>query len=936
MPETLYIIDTYAQIFRSYYAIRGGMRSPVTSEPTHAVFGFTGMLVKLFRQFQPHYVIAAYDAPGKTFRDEMYAEYKATRNVTPDELIVQIPRIFELLELFGIPLIGLPGYEADDVVATIVHRLVEDSGTDDIEIRLVSKDKDLEQLLGPRVSMFDIHTDTLIDVAALKENKGITPAQVVDYLALIGDTVDNVKGVEGIGPKTASELIQQFGSIDGILANLDQVKGKRRENLEKAVGHLPLSRKLVELCRDCPIEFTMDAARLSPPRIPELVSFFQQLGFNRFQDEVRRLVADKMLPSAGDEPQEKREEAFTGALDFGGEEPAPTVAPGTVKDGDYRSITTMDELGDLVANLRQQPIISVDTETTGLGRHADLCGLSVAWKEGAAVYVPIRSPEADRHLDEASVIGALKPVLEDPSLAKCGHNLKFDAGVLLRHGISLRGVAFDSMLAIGLIDAGLGNAKLDNLAQSYLHYQMVPITDLIGDGKDQLSMAEVPLRDITPYAAEDADIALRLQHVLEPKLVEMGLDKLLREVEAPLTAVLAEMEFNGILCDPDELLRQGDALGARAEDLKRSIFEAAGQAFDLNSTKQLGDILFDKLGFKAVKKTKTGRSTDAEVLDKLVLEEDKNRPETSVPRLILEYRQLTKLISTYLGNLRAAIDPKTGRIHTTYHQLVTATGRLASQNPNLQNIPVRTDVGRQIRKAFPAPPGKCLICADYSQIELRILAHLSNDPALIAAFESDEDIHTAVAAQVFHTPLDQVTREQRNNAKTINFGIIYGVTPYGLSRRIEGMDVPTATALISDYKNRFKGIDTFLNECIQKAMQDGYVTTIMGRRRSIPEVHSGNPHQRALGERLAINSVVQGSAADLIKIAMVEVARRIDEEKLPLKMLLQIHDELVFEAPADRAGELSQLICRQMERAMTLRVPLRAECGAGPDWYSAK
>jgi DNA polymerase-1 len=934
MPETLYIIDTYAQVFRAYFAIRGGMRSPVTSEPTHAVFGFTGMLTKLFRQFKPHYVIAAYDAPGKTFRDDMYAEYKATRNVTPDDLTAQIPRIFELIELFGIPLIGSPGYEADDVVATIVHRILNDPETQDVDIRLVSKDKDLEQLLGPRVSMFDIHTDTTIDVAALMTNKGIRPEQVVDYLALIGDNVDNVKGVDGIGPKTASELIQQFGSIDGIYANLDKIKGKRRENLEAAVGHLPLSRKLVELCKDCPVEFSMDEARLSPPKVPELVGLFQQLGFNRFQDEVRSLVAAGALPTAElPTPPE-----FTGALDF---ESTPSHAivtkeVGTVKDGDYRAVTNEADLAQLVATLKSQTLISVDTETTGLGKDSQLCGFSFAWTEGAAVYVPVLSPEQSEHLDESTVVSALKPLLEDPALGKCGHNVKFDAAVLLRHGVRLRGVVFDSMLAMALIDAGLGNAKLDNLAQKLLNYQMVPITDLIGDGKDQVSMEEVPLCDITPYAAEDADIALRLMRALEPKLREMGLDRLLREVEAPLTTVLAEMEFNGILCDPDELQRQGDDLGARADELKRAIFEAAGMEFDLNSTKQLAEVLFDRIGFKVVKKTKTGRSTDAEVLDKLVLDEDKTRPETAVPRLILEYRQLSKLISTYLGNLRAAINANTGRIHTTYHQLVTATGRLASQNPNLQNIPVRTDVGRQIRKAFPAPGGKRLICADYSQIELRILAHLSNDPALISAFESEEDIHTAVAAEVFHTPLDQVTREQRSNAKTINFGIIYGVTPYGLSRRIDGMDVPTATVLIADYKARFRGIDTFLNECIQKAMQDGYVNTMMGRRRAIPEVHSGNMSQRALGERLAINSVVQGSAADLIKVAMVNMARMIDADKLPLKMLLQIHDELVFEAPVDQANELAKIICEEMERAMHLKVPLRAECGVGDDWYSAK
>jgi DNA polymerase-1 len=585
--------------------------------------------------------------------------------------------------------------------------------------------------------------------------------------------------------------------------------------------------------------------------------------------------------------------------------------------------------------LRVQPMVSVDTETTGLGRDAKLCGLSFSWKPGHGVYVPVLSPNMAEHLDTATVLAALKPLLEDVNLPKCGHNLKFDALVLLREGIHLRGVVFDSMLASILLDPSQSSHKLDNLALAHLHYRMIPISDLIGSAADQGSMDQVPLPEATVYAAEDTDIALRLYETLTPELGSRGLAALVREIEGPLTCVLAEMETNGILCDPVELRRQGEALKERVDELRQEVQTAAGCTFQIESTQQLADVLFDKLGFPSAKKTKTGRSTDITVLEKLAATEDLNDPKTSVPRLVIEYRQLTKLISTYLGNLVASISPEDGRIHSTFHQLVTATGRLASHNPNLQNIPVRSETGRQIRKAFHAAPGHLLLCADYSQIELRLLAHLSQDPALLEAFEQGQDIHTTVAAEVFGVAPETVTKEQRARAKTINFGIIYGITPYGLARRIEGMDVATAMELIAQYKRRFPGIERFLQQCVREALEQGFVCTLSGRCRAIPEINSANRNLRNLGERLAINSVVQGSAADLIKAAMVNVQQRIDRDDLPLKMLLQIHDELVLEAPETRAQEFAELVCAEMERAMTLSVPLCAEAGIGYDWLSA-
>lgn len=921
MPETLYLIDGFAQIFRAYYAIRAPMHSPITGEPTQAVFGFTAMLLKLFSQFRPHYVVMAVDMPGKTFRDELFPQYKATRQETPADLIAQIPRILEVVEGFGIPVIGQQGLEADDIIATLTRRVLDNPQWRDLDIRIVSKDKDLEQLLGQRVCLFDIHTDTTIDAQTLRETRGIGPEQVIDMLALMGDTSDNVPGVEGIGPKTAAQLIQQFGSLDHILANLDQLKGKRRENLEKARQTLSLSRALVTLKSDADIPFSLEQAQVRPLELSRLLPLFEQLGFNRFREEVQRLAA----PSPAAAP------AAQTALFLS---PAGKEAQ-TASSGQYQAITTPEQLESLVATLRAQPLLSVDTETTGLGRDAQLCGLSLAWEAGKGVYVPVRSPDPAQHLAPETVLNALRPLLEDPSLPKCGHNLKFDAGVLLNAGVSLRGVVFDSLLASILIDPAQPGHKLDQLALALLNYRMIPISELIGE--DQVSMDQAPLEQVVTYAAEDADIALRLCQVLSPKLEEMGMGTLMRQVEAPLCAVLAQMEANGILCDPEELRRQGAILGQRVEELRRQLWELAGAQFQIESTQQLAEVLFKKLGFPPGKRTKTGYSTDITVLEKLAAREDRGDPRTRVPRLVIEYRQLTKLISTYLGNLVEAIDPRDGRIHSTFHQLVTATGRLASHNPNLQNIPVRTEIGRQIRRAFVAPPGHLLICADYSQIEIRLLAHLSEDPALVEAFGRGEDIHTAVAAQVFGVPPGQVSREMRDQAKTINFGIIYGVTPFGLAQRVEGLDLQAATALIADYKRRFPGIDRFLKKCVQQALDQGYVSTLMGRRRAIPELRARDHNTQSLGERLAINSVVQGSAADLIKAAMVRVQHRIDQDRLPLRLLLQIHDELVFESPAGEAQAHAALVCRQMEEAIeALRVPLRAEAGVAPDWMSAK
>ena len=951
--DIVYIIDTHAEIFRAYYAIRNGLTSSVTGEATHAVFGFAGTLIRILTELQAKYVVAAIDMPGDTFRHELYSEYKANRSAPPDDLVTQIHRVIQLLEAFGILTLGKPELEADDIIASVTQAILDDPDAEDIDVSIISRDKDLEQLLNDRVTMLDLHNDKIIDERSLWETKGIKPDQVVDVLALMGDSSDNVPGVEKIGLKTAAQLIQQYDSIDGIFENIDEIKGKRRENLEKARTQLALAQQLVTLRRDATLDFSLAQAHVKPLDLQKILPLLRELEFKRYEQVVTKLAGGDTESVAAQTTRKERVAALAqkteAILDKGNYDTAET--------GDYSVIATPEELNALVETLSAQDIISFDTETDGLDREAKLCGLSFAWKPKQGVYVPVRSPQPENHLDTDAVLAALKPILEDPALPKCGHNLKFDASILIRNGVKLQGVVFDTLLASQLVDPRTPSHNLDTLALHHLAHKMISFEELTADPNNptpageteqleglfeaedtrQKTIDEVPLARATIYAAEDADITLRLYQHLMPKLDEIGITELVHSIESPLAPILAEMEYNGIVCDRDELKRQSGVIEKLVHDRQQEIHGIVGYPFNIDSPNQLAHVLFDELGFKPVKRTRGGKvSTDVTVLEALSLREDINDPKTSVPRLIIDYRQYRKLQSTYLAQLQNAIDTRTNRIHTHLYQLTTATGRLKSDGPNLQNIPVRTEIGRQLRRAFRAPEGYKLICADYSQIELRILAHFSEDESLIETFTKDLDIHTAVASQVFEVPPESVTRELRDKAKTINFGIIYGVSPTGLARRIKGMRVQEASILIDDYKTRFPGIDRFLQQCVQHASDHGYVSTLTGRRRAIPEIYSTNRSRRGLGERLAINTVVQGSAADLMKAAMVQVQRRIDAEKLPLKMLLQIHDELVLEAPELVAAEQAEIVCEEMENAMSLRVPLRTEAGIGDNWMTAK
>ena len=961
--KTLYLIDGHAQLFRAFHAIRTPMSSPVTKEPTNATFGFVGMLLKVLRVHRPDYLAVVIDASGDrgTFRSEIYPEYKANREAPPEALDPQVDRCVAMVRDAGAPVIAVEGVEADDSIASIVDDLARTRP--DVRVRIVSKDKDLQQLLAQgRVEMIDVHTDEVTDEARLKAEKGVTPAQVVDMLALMGDAVDNVPGVPGVGPKTAAELIAQHGTLDALLAHAGEIKGKRGEAIRAAAPTLGLSRTLVTLKRDVPTGFRVEDAAVASLHLERWKPTLKELGFNRYQQELGELLGEQPSPGAGAGGQATRPQdrpappATTTATDgFGGlfDEAAGAEAARDVArratDAAYTCVRTEQELRALVARMRGAEIVSIDTETTGLSPlTCKLCGVSVAVRPGEAWYIPVRSPTPTEHLDETAALRLLRPVLEDAGVPKCGHNLKFDLLVLRSAGVELRGVAFDSMVASYLVDSSRSSHSLDALALGLLSYTTVPITELIGSGKTQKSFESVPIDAATRYAAEDADVALRLRGVLLPQLRAMGLERLSADVETPLVDVLAELEWNGIAVDGGELDRQAARLEGRIRELRERITAAAPRPFNPDSPRQLADVLFNKpdapepgLGLKPVKKTKTGFSTDIEVLETLAEDAAITTP---VPRLIVEYRQLTKLVGTYLVALKEAINPATGRIHASFNQTVAATGRLSSSDPNLQNIPIRTDVGRDIRRAFVAPPGRVLIAADYSQIELRLLAHLSRDPALIEAFRAGEDIHRAVAAQIHGVAPASVTREQRDGAKMVNFGIVYGITAYGLARRL-GVDEKRAAAIIDDYKRRFAGITTFLQECVEQARRFGYVETILKRRRPIPQIASRNPAERNLGERMAINSAVQGSAADLIKLAMLDLHERLSEhawrrggerEIRGVRMLLQIHDELVFEAPSESADAARLLIVDRMERAMDLSVAMKVESAIGRTWFEGK
>tara|TARA_B100001059_G_scaffold74191_4_gene71787 strand:+ start:10678 stop:13479 length:2802 start_codon:yes stop_codon:yes gene_type:complete len=933
MSETLYIIDGYSQFFRAYYARRPYQTSPVTGEPTKLVAGFADILMSLIRNESPTWLAVALDVSGDkgTFRSQIDAEYKGNREKAPEDFGPQVDRCFQMLDLLDIPMIGIEGVEADDVIATIAKRISGQTG--DVNVRIISSDKDLTQVINDKVELFDPSKGVRTPSDVFKF-EGVEPHHVLDILSLMGDSVDNIPGIPGIGPKTAAKLILQYGNIEGIYEHIDEMTPKRRENLEGGFERLEMNRKLVRLQDTLDFDFPIESARIEPASLdlPSLETFCREMGFTRLPAQVRDLITSSLPVGEDADP-----DAF-GTLW------AESTQSGAVRQADpeaeYQLVDTLPALRKLVGSIRSAGRVSFDVETTGLDvMREDLCGIAISHEPGKAFYIPVRSPSPDDHLDESTVVQEMRDVLEDPAIVKIAHNAKFDIKMLRRVGINVTGQVKDTMIASYVVNSTRSRHRMDDLALGLLGLNCIPISSLIGSGSNQKTFDTVDLDIAVPYAAEDADITLRLWDVLDPDVRRLGLVDLLDEVELPLVPVLAEMEYTGIRVDPDELDRQRLRLEDELARLRKQILDCAPGPLNPDSPKQLAAALFNDpeadppgMGLTPVKKRKTGPSTDQEVLEKLDRDPEVMTP---LPGLVLEYRQLAKLVSTYLLSLKDSINPRTHRIHSKFNQVGTATGRLSSNDPNLQNIPIRTETGREIRRAFIPEEGFQFVTADYSQVELRLLAHLSGDEGMQSAFHAGEDIHRAVAAEVFGVPIDDVTKDQRSAAKMVNFGIVYGVTPYGLARRLD-QDVARASRIISDYKNRFKGIETFLESCVEEAQEKGFVETMRGRRRQINDINSPNRQTRAMAERLAINSVVQGSAADLIKIAMIDVDAGLKEIDPGARLILQVHDELVLECPLESSQSVRDYLVERMESAMKLDVPMVVDASISSNWYDAK
>ena len=904
--KRLYLIDGSAVFYRAYFAF---IRNPLFNskgENTSATYGFTLQLMKILSDERPDYIAVVFDTKEPTFRHKKFADYKATRQKMPEEMADQYPRILEIVQAFRIPIIEEPGYEADDVIGTLAKRAEKK----DIETYMVTGDKDFMQLLSPLIKMYKVRPGKdpeIWDLERLKNEYGLTPEQVPDFLALMGDKSDNIPGVPKVGEKTALELLRQFGSLENLYANLDKVtKPALRKRLEENKELAFLSRELVTIDTNVPVQVDIEALKAQKADGEKLRRIFEELEFRSLMDRLPEFTGEE---SGGIQTFQNSEQ-------------------------DYQLIDSPQKLEELAQQLRSSPFFVFDTETTGLDVfRSDIIGLSFSLKPFQAYYVPLHLEGSGITAD--TIFSTLKPIFEDASIHKGGQNIKFDGLMLWQHDVDLQGIAFDTMIAHYLLHPGSRQHNLDTLSMQYLNYRMIPIEKLIGKkGKNQLNMKDIPVEVVFPYACEDADITYRLKEILEAKLKETDTYSLFRQVEMPLVEVLMQMEKNGVKLDVPFLKEMSARLADELKRLEGEIYQIAGEEFNINSPQQLGVILFEKLqihtqfGVKRAGRTPTGQYSTSES----VLEKYQSHPLVSK---ILEYRKLKKLKSTYVDALPKLVSPRTGRLHTSFNQTVTATGRLSSSDPNLQNIPIRDPLGQEIRRAFiPERPEDFILSADYSQIELRIMAHLSGDPGLKEAFERGEDIHASTAAAIFDIPISEVTPEHRRKAKEVNFGIIYGISPYGLASRL-GIDPEEAKQIIFNYFARFPRVNDYITHVLAFAHRNKYVTTILNRRRYIPEIDSKNGNVRQNAERIAINTTIQGSAADLIKIAMINIHRYLKENKLQTRMMLQVHDELVFEVPADELEQVKPEIRRLMESAMELTVPLKVDIGVGKNWLEA-
>ncbi len=887
--KTIYLIDGTAYIFRAYHAIRNLSNSK--GLPTNASFGFTKMVLKLMEDKKPEYAAMFFDVKGPTFRHEMYNDYKANRPPTPEDLIVQLPYIKEIARGFNLPVIEKQGFEADDLIGTMA-RLSEEAG---FSVVMVTGDKDFMQLVTDKAVIWDTMKDKVTDISVIRESFGVEPSQMIDVMGLSGDTADNIPGVPGIGPKTAVSLIKTHGQMANLYENIETItKKKQKENLINFKEQAFLSRELVTIERNAPVNFEPQDLKLKEPDNAVLSELFKELEFRQLQ---------QAFPQQTDLSHKK-----------------------------YVPVLDKDALEQLVATLEKSDIFALDTETTSKNpMEALLVGLSFSYKEDEAFYIPVAHdyPDVPKQLDLNDVLELLRPILENPEIKKIGQNIKYDWMVLQHHGVTLDGVVFDTMLGSYLMNPSKRAHSLDQIAIDFLDHKMISYQDVTGKGAKAIGFASVPLDEAVAYASEDADITFMAYKKLLPMLQEAGIMDLYEKVEMPLVPVLMNMEMQGIKVDEEKLRNLSADFEHRLELIEKDIYALAGEEFNIRSSQQLGTILFEKLMLPVQKKTKkkTGYSTDVEVLTNLSHHHE-------LPALILKHRTLSKLKSTYTDALQELVNRKTGRIHTSFNQTVTATGRLSSSNPNLQNIPIKDEDGREIRRAFIPQKGWSLVAADYSQIELRILSHYSDDKILIQAFNNDEDIHTRTAAEVFQVLPSLITPDVRRQAKAINFGIIYGMSPFGLSKTL-GISQKMAKNFIKNYFSRYTGVKDFIDRTIEETRENSLSSTLLGRIRHLPDINSTNRNLRQFAERIAINTPIQGTAADLIKLAMIKVDVALKENGLKSTMLLSVHDELVFEVPPDECDTLKALVKEIMEGIWDLKVPLKVNLESGDNWAEA-
>lgn len=924
--QKLMLLDAYALIFRAYYGLIRSPRINSKGQNTSAAFGFINTLEELLRSENPDFVAVAFDPPGGTFRHEQFPEYKATRDETPEDIRWAVPVIKDFLTAYGIKMVEVPRYEADDVIGTLAHRGAKDG----LEVVMVTPDKDYAQLVQPNVSMLRPQSGAKgyerLGVEEVKTKFEVeNPLQVIDLLGLMGDSADNIPGCPGVGAKTAVKLLADFGSIEGLLSHTDELKGALKKKVEENVQQIRESKVLATIVTDVPIDVTWDDMQRKTPNKEALVALYEDLEFRTF---LRRLTGDAPVAAAPSAEPDLFSQAIvtnTNAdeettLDF--QENLSTLAD---HPHQYHLIESEEDAQELCRNLLTFSQVAFDTETTSVdAMQAQLVGMSFAVEGGTAWYVAVsRETEATQRM-----VDTFRPFFEHPSIEKVGQNLKYDLLVLSHYGVEVAGPLFDTMLAHYVVQPEQRH-NMDLLAEKYLHYRTIPIEALIGSGRTQRNMADLEPKEIVDYACEDADVTLRLYPILKEEMEKYEVTSVFTHIEMPLLPVLARMERNGVRLDTAALEETGRNFTERMQQLETDIYELAGHEFTITSPKQVGAVLFDELQISAkVKKTKTGQySTSEEVLESL-------RDKHPIVEKILQHRALKKLLSTYVEALPKLIHPETGHIHTSFNQAVTATGRLSSSNPNLQNIPVRGEDGREIRRAFVPEEGEVFFSADYSQIELRIMAHLSEDEHMMADFNSGLDIHAATAARIFHKTVEEVDRDERRKAKTANFGIIYGISAFGLSERM-GVSRGEAKELIENYFSTYPKVREYMNESIERAKQTGYITTQFGRRRYLSDINAGNATVRGYAERNAVNAPIQGTAADIIKLAMVAIDRRLREEKLQTRMILQVHDELNFSVPPTELEQVRHLVVEEMERAFQMRVPLVAECGEGTNWLEA-